>query len=70
MNTRSTKTIYYFGNEVIRFGSTVREVLYTNTGQRYAWEWLKRDIANGEKVVVKEATPYMREIIKLYRKIK
>ena len=64
------KTVYYFGSQLALASKTLKDVLYTNTGQRYAWEYLQNDIANGEKVVVKQATPTMIELIKLYRKIK
>lgn len=66
------KTVYYFGNELSesKFSASLKEILYTSTGQRYAWEFLKKDIANGEKVIVKEATPSMIELIRMFRKLK
>lgn len=53
------KIVYYFGDKYYDQSGTMMGVLYDDKGHRYDWGFLKRDVSNGEDVVVKQATPAM-----------
>ena len=53
------KTVYYFGDRYYAKSGTMMGELYDEKGHRYDWGFLRRDVKNGEEIVVKEATPAM-----------
>lgn len=53
------KMVYYFGDKYYNESGTTMSSLYTEKGERYDWGFLRRDVENGEDVVVRKATPDM-----------
>lgn len=53
------KVVYFFGDEYYQKSGTMMGSLYTESGKRYDWGFLQRDVRNGEDVVVKPATREM-----------
>lgn len=53
------KIVYYLGDKYYELSGTMMGVLYTETGERYDWGFLQRDIRNGQEVLVRPATPAM-----------
>ena len=53
------KMVYYFGDKYYNESGTIMSSLYTEKGERYDWGFLRRDVENGEDVVVRKATPDM-----------
>jgi hypothetical protein len=53
------KMVYYFGDKYYNESGTIMSSLYTEKGERYDWGFLRRDVENGEDVVVRKATSDM-----------
>ena len=52
-------TYYYFGDKYYNKSGTRMGILYSETGQRYDWGFIQRDLSQGKEVTIKPATREM-----------
>ena len=50
------KTIVYVGEDFYRKSRTAMSSVYTEDGRRYDFGFLQVDLANGEEVMIRQAT--------------
>ena len=53
------KTVYHFGEKYYDKSGTMMGVMYTESGQRYDYGFMKGDLGRGITVIVKPATSEM-----------